>query len=109
VESILDKLVSAPVSKQASGKIPATEKVATESVKPKADEQLLSKLTSSVEQSESKAVTREKIKTEPVESPIEQQEKVRDDILDKLTGGSGALSRDKDKTEKPQAGDSGDA
>ncbi len=109
VESILDKLVSAPVSKHVSGEIPATEKVATESVKPKADEQLLSKLTSSVEQSESKAVTREKIKTEPVESPIEKHEKVRGDILDKLTGGSGALSRDKDKTEKPQAGDSGDA
>jgi len=111
VESILDKLVSAPVSKQASGDIPATEKVAAaESARPKADEQLLSKLTSSVEPSESKAAAREeKIKTEPVESPSERQEKVRDDILDKLTGGSGALGRNKDKTEQPQAGDSGDA
>jgi hypothetical protein len=109
VESILDKLVSAPVSKQASGEIPATEKVADESAKPKADEQLLSKLTSSVEPSESKAVSTEKIKTEPVESPTERQEQVRENILDKLTAGSGALSRDKGKTEKPQAGDSGDA
>jgi len=111
VESILDKLVSAPVSKQAAGQTPATEKVAvaTESAGPKADEQLLSKLTSSVEPSESKAVSTEKIKTERVVSPTERQEKVRDDILDKLTGGSGALSRDKNKTEKPQAGDSGDA
>ena len=111
VESILDKLVSAPVSKQASGEIPATEKVAAaESARPKADEQLLSKLTSLVEPSESNAVTsEEKIITEPVESPTERQEKVRDDILDKLTAGSGALSRDKDKTDKPQAGDSGDA
>ena len=111
VESILDKLVSAPISKQAAEEIPATEKVAiaAESARPKADEQLLGKLTSSVEPSESKAVSTEKIKTEPVESPTERQEKVRDDILDKLTAGSGALSRDKDKTEKPQAGDSGDA
>ena len=109
VESILDKLVSAPVSKQASGEIPATEKVAAESAKPKADEQLLSKLTSSVEPSESKAVSTEKIKTEPVESQLQQQEQVRENILDKLTAGSGALSRDKGKTEKPQAGDSGDA
>jgi hypothetical protein len=70
---------------------------------------LLSKLTSAVEPSESKAVSTEKIKTERVISPTERQEKVRDDILDKLTGGSGALSRDKNKTEKPQAGDSGDA
>jgi ABC-2 type transport system ATP-binding protein len=110
VESILDKLVSAPVSKQASGEIPATEKVAAESAKPKADEQLLSRLTSLVEPSESNAVTREeKIITEPVESPTERQEQVRENILDKLTAGSGALSRDKGKTEKPQAGDSGDA
>jgi ABC-2 type transport system ATP-binding protein len=109
VESILDKLVSAPISKQASGEIPATEKVAAESVKPKADERLLSKLTGSVEQSESEAVTREKIETEPVESPAPQQEQVKDDILNKLTGGSGALSRDRDKTDKPQAGDPGDA
>ena len=110
VESILDKLVSAPVSKQASGEIPATEKVAAKSAKPKADEQLLSRLTSLVEPSESNAVTREeKIITEPVESPTERQEQVRENILDKLTAGSGALSRDKGKTEKPQAGDSGDA
>ncbi len=110
VESILDKLVSAPVSKQASGEIPATEKVAAESAKPKADEQLLSRLTSLVEPSESNAVAREeKIITEPVESPTERQEQVRENILDKLTAGSGALSRDKGKTGKPQAGDSGDA
>ncbi len=111
VESILDKLVSAPISKQAAGKIPATEKVAVaQSARPKADEQLLSKLTSSVEPSESKAVTREEtIKSEPVESQTRRQEQVKKNILDKLTGGPGDLSRDKDKTEKPQAGDSGDA
>ena len=111
VESILDKLVSAPVSKQAAGEIPATEKVAAaESTRPKADEQLLIKLTSSVELSESKAVNREEnIKTEPVESQAHREEQVRKNILDKLTGGSGAPSSDKGKTDKPQAGDSGDA
>jgi ABC-2 type transport system ATP-binding protein len=110
VESILDKLVSAPVSKESEAKSSTTEKVATEIVKPKADEQLLSKLTSSVERSESKAVNKEeKIKTEPVKSPAQQQEYVKEDILSKLTGDSDTLSRDKDKTDKPQAGDSGDA
>jgi len=111
VESILDKLVSAPISEQTSEEIPATEKVAAaESVRLKADEQLLSKLTRSVEPSESKAVTREEtIKTESVESQTQREKQVRENILDKLTGGSGALSRDKDKTDKPQAGDSGDA
>jgi hypothetical protein len=109
-ESILDKLVSAPISEQASDETPATEKVAAESVKPNADEKLLSKLTSSVEPSESKAVTKEEqIKTEPVESQTRRAEQVKKNILDKLTGGSGDLSHDKDKTEKPQAGDSGDA
>ena len=109
VESILDKLVSAPISKQASGETPATEKVAAvESARSKADEQLLSKLTSSSEPSESKAVRRE-IKTEPVESQPRRQEQVGENILDKLTGGSGTKNQDKDKTEKPQAGDSGDA
>jgi len=111
VESILDKLVSAPISKQAAGEIPATEKVAAaESSSHKADEKLLSKLTSSSEPFESKAVRREeKIKTEPVESQTRRQEQVKENILDKLTGGSGTKSQDKDKTEKPQAGDSGDA
>jgi hypothetical protein len=70
---------------------------------------LLSKLTASSETPETQAVTREKIETEPVETPTTGQEQVREDVLDKLTGGSGVKGRDKDKTEKPQAGDSGDA
>ena len=110
VESILDKLVSAPVSKESEAKSPTTEKVTTESVKPQADEQLLSKLTSSIEPAEpGTAAGEEKIQTEPVEPLPQQPEQVREDILNKLTGGSDALSRDKGKTEKPQAGDSGDA
>jgi ABC-2 type transport system ATP-binding protein len=110
VENILDKLVSAPVSRQVAEESTATEKVtAAESARPEADEQLLSKLTDSSEPSESQAVTRETIQTEPVETTkAAGQEQVREDILDKLTGGLDA-GRDIDKTEKPQAGDSGDA
>ena len=108
VESILDKLVSAPIAKQAPEETPTLEKVAAvESPGPKTDEQLLSRLTHSPEPSEPKTVTKEeKIKTEPVESKTRRQEQVRENILDRLTGGSGTK---KDKTEKPQAGDSGDA
>jgi len=109
VESILDKLVSAPMSKQTSGEAPTTEKVAVESIRPKADEKLLSKLTGASGQSEYQTVIRETIQTEPVETTTTGQEQVREDVLDKLTGGSGALSHDKSNTEKPQAGDSGDA
>jgi len=110
VENILDKLVSAPVSKQTFDEKPVTEKVTAESAVPKADEKLLSKLTSASEPSESTAETRtERVTTEPVESQPHSQEQVRDDILDKLTGGSNALGRNKGDTEKPQAGDSGDA
>ena len=110
VENILDKLVSAPISRQAAEETAATEKVAAaESAEPKADEQLLSKLTSSTEQSEFQAVTREQIQTEPVETTTTGQEQVREDVLDKLTGGSDTGSNNKDKTEKPQAGDPGDA
>jgi len=110
VENILDKLVSAPISRRAEEERTVTEKVAaTESTKPHADEQLLSKLTGSPETSESQAVTIEKIQTEPVENTTAAQEQVREDVLDKLTGGSGAENRNKDKTEKPQAGDIGDA
>jgi ABC-2 type transport system ATP-binding protein len=112
VESILDKLVSAPVSKGAGEEAPTTEKVvaAAGNAEPKADEQLLSKLTSSVEPSISKAAAgEEKIQTEPVAPLPQQQELIREDVLNKLTGGSGASGRNKGKTEKPQAGDSGDA
>jgi len=111
VENILDKLVSAPISKQAPEESPTLEKVAAAEISsPKADEKLLSRLTHSPEPSESKAVTKEeKIKTEPVESQTRQEEQVRENILDRLTGGSGTKSQDRDKTEKPQAGDSGNA
>lgn len=111
VESILDKLVSTPIAKQAPEETPKLEKVAAvESHTSKADDQLLSKLTYSAEPSESKDVTgKEKVETEPVESDTRQEEQARENVLDRLTDGSNAQGRDKDKTEKPQAGGSGDA
>jgi ABC-2 type transport system ATP-binding protein len=112
VESILDKLVTAPISKGAGEETPITEKVAAaaENAEPKANEQLLSKLTRSIEPSEFRAAAgEEKIQTELVEPQKIRQQQVKEDILDQLTGGSSASGRDKSKTEKPQAGDSGDA
>jgi ABC-2 type transport system ATP-binding protein len=111
-ESILDKLVSTPVSKSTAEQAAATEKVAAaaDSTESKPDEQLLSKLSSSVEQSESDGAAKtEKVQTEPVEARTIRPQQVKEDILAKLTGGSGASGRDKGNTEKPQAGDSGDA
>jgi len=110
VESILDKLVSAPISKDVSAETSTTEKVTTESVNPEADEKLLSKLTSASDMSVSEPVKRkETVTTESVEAQPQRQERVREDILDKLTGGSGVSSRNKDNNKNPQAGDSGDA
>jgi ABC-2 type transport system ATP-binding protein len=109
VEQILDKLVSAPISRQASPESPTTEKVVTpESPEPKADEQLLTKLTSSPEPLEP-AARDEKVETEPVEPHALEQEQVRESILDELTGRSGSQSEHKEKIDKSQAGDSGDA
>jgi ABC-2 type transport system ATP-binding protein len=110
VESILDKLVSAPISKQTSGEMPTTEKVTAESVESKADEKLLSKLTGKSGSSESETEMRkERVTTEPVESQSHPREQVREDVLEKLTGGSDDLGRNKSDSEKPQAGDSGNA
>jgi len=111
VESILDKLVSAPMSQPASEESSTTEKVvAAESSESGPDEQLLGKLTGSAEPPQLKPVVRdEKVETEPVEPQAPQQEHVRESILDKLTGRSGPQSQDNNKTDKSQAGDSGDA
>lgn len=106
-ESILDKLVSTPVSQSAPTEPPTTEKVA-QIEKAEPDEQLLTKLTSSTEQSQPNVVGKEKIQTEPVEHRTVQQEQVKKSILDQLTGSSTSQNKDEEQTDKPQAGDSGD-
>jgi len=110
-EDILDKLVSAPVSKDSPAEPPATEKVIpVKSSDPEPAEQLLSKLTSSTEQTEPDASVRnEQITTQPVESQAPQTEQVNESILDQLTGKQSTQGQDKEPTDKSQAGDIGDA
>jgi ABC-2 type transport system ATP-binding protein len=109
-ESILNKLVSAPVSQEHQPASPKTEKVTkTESTEPEPDEQLLSKLTSSTDPLQSESVVRDQtVKTQPVESPAVQSEQVNENILDQLTGRSTPQKDDQEQTNKPPAGDTGD-
>ncbi|MHC4533198.1 MAG: ABC transporter ATP-binding protein [Planctomycetota bacterium] len=107
-EDILDKLVSAPVSKDSPAEPPTTEKVIpVESSDSEPAEQLLSKLTSSTEPDTS--VRNEQITTQPVESQAPQTEQVNESILDQLTGKQSTQGQDKEPTDKSQAGDVGDA
>jgi len=108
VESILDKLASAPISRDTSLETPATEQVVpAESSEPKPDEQLLSELTGPAEPLGTKPVVKdEKVKTEPVEP---QQEQIKKSILDQLTGRRRPQNADSEQTDKSPAGDSGDA
>jgi len=111
-EDILDKLVSAPVSKESLPESPTTEKVVpVESLTPQPDEQLLSKLTGLAEPSQPEPVVRdEKVTTtQPVESEAAQAEQVNKSILEKLTGRSRPQGEDEEQTDKSQAGDVGDA
>jgi len=111
-EDILDKLVSAPVSKESLPESPTTEKVVpVESLTPQPDEQLLSKLTGSAEPSQPEPVVRdEKVTTtQPVESEAAQAEQINKSILEKLTGRSRPQGEDEEQTDKSQAGDVGDA
>jgi len=118
-EDILDKLVSAPVSKESLPESPTTEKVVpVESLAPQADEQLLSKLTGSAEPSQPEPVVRdesrpsdgldEKVTTQPVESEAAQAEQINKSILEKLTGRSRPQGEDEEQTNKSKTGDAGD-
>jgi ABC-2 type transport system ATP-binding protein len=110
-EDILDKLVSASVSQDGPVEPPATEKVIpVENSEPEPAEQLLSKLTSSTEQTEPETtVTNEQITTQPVESQPTQQDQVNKNILDQLTGRQSTQRQDEEPTDKSQAGDVVDA
>jgi ABC-2 type transport system ATP-binding protein len=110
-EDILDKLVSAPVSKDGQVEPPATEKnIPVESSDSESTEQLLSKLTDSTEGAEPEtSVRNEQITTQPVESQTPEAEQVNESILDQLTGKESIQGQDKEATDKLQAGDVGDA
>ena len=105
-ENILDKLVSTPVSREVPSKPPTTKQVVpAETSQPKPDEQLLSKLTEQAKPAESKPI----VKTKPVEPKAPQKEQIKKSILDRLTGRSSTQKANSEQTDKPQAGDSGDA
>ncbi|HDZ69089.1 MAG TPA: ABC transporter ATP-binding protein [Phycisphaerales bacterium] len=94
---ILDKLVSAPVSRETSTKhVTAVQAGAVETSETEPQKELLSKLTEPAKPAKSKPVVRsEKVKAEPVvrRTPVgepqadrEQQEQTKKDVLDRLTG-----------------------
>jgi len=107
-ESILDKLVSAPVSRKTDADTPTTEKVIpVETSELKADDKLLRELTKPVKPAQPKPAARDrKVKTQPVETKAPEPEQIRKSILDQLTGrsttqngGSGQNDKSKNKNE----------
>ena len=105
-ENILDELVSTSVSQEVPSKPSTTKQVVPlETSEPKPDEQLLSKLTEQAKPAESKPV----VKTKPVEPQAPRKEQIKKSILDRLTGRSPTQNANGEQTDKPQAGDSGDA
>jgi ABC-2 type transport system ATP-binding protein len=105
-ENILDELVSTPVSPEVPSKPPTTKQVVpVETSEPKPDEQLLSKLTEQAKPAESKPV----VETKPVEPQAPRKEQIKKSILDRLTGRPSTQNANGEQTDKPQAGDSGNA
>ncbi len=111
VETILDKLVAAPVSPEVSEQAAITDDVVADAgPESRHDEQLLSKLAGSGETDRpERAEPAEKVETEAVETPAPETEQVRKNILDRLTGDSTDQSEEEEKTDNSQAGGSGDA
>jgi ABC-2 type transport system ATP-binding protein len=108
-ESILDKLVSAPISQQTTSDPTKTQQVIpAETIETKPDEQLLSKLTSPVEPSSiDTTIANKKITTEPVEhKPAEQENKKN--ILDQLAAPTSAQEKSGEQTGKSQTGEKND-
>jgi len=107
-ENILDKLVSGQASKGTAAESPETEEpVPDQSPEPEPDEQLLSKLAEPA-QPETLAPD-EKAATEPVETQVPEQQQAEKSILDELTEPPTPHTKEPGQTDKPQAGDLGDA
>jgi ABC-2 type transport system ATP-binding protein len=118
VENVLDKLVSRPVSAEVGEEeeVAATEKVGGEAESPEGrpDEQLLSKLSRSTQTERSEPVTpEERVETDAVEAPAPEQERqeeeIRKNVLDSLTGDSAGQGEENERAGNSQAGGSGDA
>ena len=103
-ESILDKLVSAPVSRQTPADSPKTEQVVpVETSEPKPDDKLLSELSKPVKPTQPKPVAHDRqIETQPVETEAPKSEEVKKSILDQLTDRSTPQNDDGEQTDKSQ-------
>jgi ABC-2 type transport system ATP-binding protein len=112
VENILDELVSSPESKDISSEVIQTEKVVTSGSSASVsepDERMLNNLTQQAEPEQ--VVDTEEVRTEPVDSQNQepQQGQIKKNILDQLVDNSDSQNKDFGESEKPQAGESGDA
>ena len=103
-ESILDKLVSAPVSRQTPADSPKTEQVVpVETSEPKPDDKLLSELSKPTEPAQPKRATGDrKVKTQPIETKAPKGKQVKKSILDQLTDRSTSQDDDSEQTDKSQ-------
>jgi len=103
-ESILDKLVSAPVSRQTPADSPKTEQVVpVETSEPKSDDKLLSELSKPVKPTQPKPVAHDRqIETQPVETEAPKSEEVKKSILDQLTDRSTPQNDNGERTDKSQ-------
>ncbi len=102
-ENIIDKLVSAPVSRQTPPDSPTTESAdrRIETTEPKPDDRLLRKLTKPAKPEQPKPVARDrKITTQPVKSEVPKPEQIRKSILDRLTESSSPRNDDSEQTDK---------
>ncbi len=113
-ESILDKLVSAPVQREAPAPAPETEHVEQPEAKPQPNKDLLGELTKPKPPARTERVgPARKAETPPApkpeSQPVERQE-VRKDILDSLTGKPARPEVEKPHPpDKPETGGTGNA
>ncbi len=112
-DSILDKLVSAKVSKETPADATKTKYVVPTQISgSKPDKELLSRLTESTEPTPPKPVTQnEKVKTEPVQPKTSEKEHIKKSILDQLTRRSVEQDEHREQSErnKSNTGDASDA
>ena len=109
-ESILDKLVSTPPAQQSLPEPPKTQPTeATKTTETQPDEQLLSKLTEPAKSPQT-FDTEKRLGAQPVQTNVPHpRDKVKEDILDQLSGPSKTQNGQPEYNDDAQAGESGDA
>jgi len=110
-ESILDKLVSAPVSEETPEEPPTTQKVAVAADSgSEPDDALLNRLTQTTEALQPTPEARDTVETQPADSPTPvEEDQIKENILDKLVGRKRSDEDSTQQTDTSQAGDTGDA